>query len=289
MRRSPSFVRARVVRFVVGCAAAVVLASCALLSDSTLPSGSQRFTPPPAYATWWSQVEQCSGRTGSYAAVSWFQIPGADQFTVNGETWDGNWSPIGNRVVLAGNLVTSGSLVRHEMLHALLGTGGHPRSAFLGACAGVVDCSSSCVAEAGSAPPPDPAWITVPPESLQVGATVTPVRPSSAVNGGAFAMTITVTNASSHGVVVALPPSGDAGPPGSFSWEATYPSRTAWYDERAWDASVTYFAPGETKRMIFDFFVNGPSGYNGLPPGAVSFRYRFGEDWQGPLAITVDP
>lgn len=289
MRRSPSSVPVRVCRRILGSAAVVIIASCGLFADSPLPNGSSRFTPLPVYAAWWTLVEQCSGHTGSFATVTWYEVAGVDQFMWNGQAVSGFWSTNGRRVVLAGNAVMDGSTVRHEMLHALLGVGGHPRSAFLGTCAGVVACTSLCVVEAGNAPPPDPAWAVVPPESLQVGGSISPARPSSGVNGGAFALTVTVTNTRGQGVVVALRPSSDAGPSGSFSWEARYPSFTASYDERAWDPSVTYFAPGETKQMIFDFFVNCRSGYNGLPPGAASFRYRFGETWQGPLAITVDP
>jgi hypothetical protein len=62
------------------------------------------------------------------------------------------WSSASNRIVLAGYFVGDGRTVRHEMLHALLGTDGHSPDYFQGSCAGVVDCATVGCQDAGPAP-----------------------------------------------------------------------------------------------------------------------------------------
>ena len=267
----------------------MALAGCALFDTLGLPAGSVRFAPPVAYAGWWAMVQQCSGRSAAFDEVTWYTVPGVDQVPLLGTFVSGYWSQFNNRIVLAGDARFSGGLVRHEMLHAVLRSGDHQRSMFLDACAGLVVCERSCVADAGPPPAIDPSWLLLPPESLLVQGTVLPSRPASSINGGAFALTITVTNTRSRGVVARLPPSGDAGPPGSYSYQLTHAGGWAQYDERAWDGSVTMFAPGESKRFIFDFFVGDSLSKVGVRSGPLGVKYRYGDTWMGPIAVVVDP
>ena len=268
--------------------AVLALAGCALFDNLGLPAGSVRFAPPVAYAGWWAMVQQCSGRSATFDDVAWYAVPGVDEVPFLGRSVSGYWSGFNNRIVLAGNSRSSGSLVRHEMLHAVLRSGDHARSQFLDACAGIVACERSCVVDAGPPPAIDPSWLVLPPESLLVQGEVLPSHPASSINGGAFALTITVTNTRSRGVVAQLPPSGDAGPSGSFSYRLMHAGGSAQYDERAWDRSVTVFAPGERKRFIFDFFVGESFGNDGVRPGPLGVQYRYGGSWMGPIAVLVD-
>ena len=53
------------------------------------------------------------------------------------------WYSDGNRIVLVKQAVTWNIGVRHEMLHALLRVGTHPREYFLDRCRGVVYCGDN--------------------------------------------------------------------------------------------------------------------------------------------------
>jgi len=68
-----------------------------------------------------------------------------DAVSLKGMDAAGYWSLGGSRIVLTECIVDDGSAVRHEMLHAILQVGGHPRAQFLGACAALVDCEGSCI------------------------------------------------------------------------------------------------------------------------------------------------
>ena len=60
----------------------------------------------------------------------------------------------GALTVLAGTDTIEGSVVRHEMLHALVRAKGHPRAQFLQRCGGIVACGPDCVHDAGPAAAP---------------------------------------------------------------------------------------------------------------------------------------
>ena len=126
-------------------ALATALAACHSLTDPALPATATSFTPPPVYSQWWTMVEQCSGLSGSLAAVSWFVVPGSSVNDGTDSEVSGYWSKASNRIVLANAFRTNGPLVRHEMLHALIQDVGHPASYFQQKCAGVVVCVKSCL------------------------------------------------------------------------------------------------------------------------------------------------
>jgi hypothetical protein len=257
------------------------------LTGPALPAGAERFVPPVFYQQWWQLTEECSGSSGSFAGISWYRVPGVDAIPLgDGTSVNARWDASENRIILAGDTEFAGDLVRHEMLHALLRAGGHPRNAFIARCGGVVVCIEECITEAGPAPQPDPAAQVVAPSALDIGVEVTPGAPSSSVNDGEFMMVVTARNSSASPVIVQLPPSGDAGPSVSFSFQIVGKSGSTSYDERAEVPEVTRFAPLEAKRFIFDFHIGqGETAYY-QSPGTFQFKGAYGGVW-APNAPTV--
>lgn len=108
----------------------------------------ERFEPPAQYREWWAQVEVCSGRYSPFSRVRWYRVPGAFTFKVGGEDYLGFWWP-SHDIVLAGARVNDAFTVRHEMLHDLLRSGGHPALYFEDRCKHLVGSEISTVDETG--------------------------------------------------------------------------------------------------------------------------------------------
>lgn len=49
-----------------------------------LPVGAVRFEASAAYKGWWAVVQNCSGLTGDFNAVQWYQVPATTTFGVAG-------------------------------------------------------------------------------------------------------------------------------------------------------------------------------------------------------------
>jgi hypothetical protein len=247
-------------------------------------------------------VESCSGLQGSLEKIQWYAAPGALRDPRNSaEPVEGYWSLASNRIVLASNDTLDGGGVRHEMLHALLRVGGHPRSAFLQNCGGIVACAPQCVRDAGPPTPPDPGTPTVAPSLLEVTSAVSPTTPSSSIDGGLATFTISVHNPFPHPVVVLLP-NGFGGVATSYLYVIRQiPGGGVSSGDLAFDTGVTYFSAGETKRTVYDFVdapVAAPS-YNALPglgnqgitlpPGTYKFRGAYGDHWAADLIVVLSP
>lgn len=98
-------------------------------SSPSIPAGAVAFSPSPAFRDWWLATESCAGLSGSFSSVEWFVIPGVETFDPGtGTQVVGMWSrgAGGTRITLAGAWQGSEFVVRHEMLHALIGQSGHP-------------------------------------------------------------------------------------------------------------------------------------------------------------------
>src|SRR5512140_245269 len=116
--------------------AAVFAAACERIVDPAFPPTATQFVPPPVYDRWWAMTASCAGVTGSLSKVSWYVVPGVTEFQLKGQTVSGYWTQGSNSIVVADSSRLDGSVIRHEMLHALIRGTGHPRSAFLEKCAG---------------------------------------------------------------------------------------------------------------------------------------------------------
>lgn len=266
----------------------VSLAAACDWITAPLPPGAEPFDPPAVYQQWWALTQECSGLSGSMGGISWYHVPGARTIAHSSGPVTGWWSSSGNKIVLAGDARLWGDIVRHEMLHALLARGGHPRSLFIGKCGGVVACTDSCLTD--EVPPPaDPAE-HVQPSELAISVEIVPSTPRSDILDGHFMMVIRARNPLARSVIVDLPPSDDAGPPGSFGYRTVHTAGYEQFDIRADAVEVTRFRPSEEKRFIFDFRnQDGETRYD-KPPRTYRFEGRYGRVWSPNVpTVTVEP
>jgi hypothetical protein len=240
------------------------------LVDPMFPSDAQQFSPPAVYSTWWNMTQACSGLTGSLSAVTWFKTDQALRDSRTGERAGGYWNSFTNRIVLTTQAMLDGGSVRHEMLHSLLRKGGHPRNQFLGKCEGTVSCQGSCIRDAGPYPQPSETPIHVPGDSIDISVNIEPTNPNSAYDGGFFSMTVRVRNRSTHWVTV--PSYFSQFFPGydstrTFEFDVRGPAGGIGGGEIRFDPSEWIFAPGETKKQVFDFAIGNDLFAQKLPPG----------------------
>ncbi len=116
----------------------MLLAGCSMTDPSPFaPSAAVAFTPPPAFELWWTATEQCSELRGSFDQVQWYVVPNVETFDGGaGTPVVGVWSAVDGaiRITVAGAYQNSELVIRHEMLHALLGQKGHPDMFFGDRC-----------------------------------------------------------------------------------------------------------------------------------------------------------
>lgn len=135
------------------CAAAAVALSIGCRAEAIvapppdLPASAQPLTPLQTYAGWWADVERCAGLTADLSRVQWFVVPNADSFNYRGTYYDGYWWSRVHWITLADTKIENAALVRHEMLHDLLGRGDHPALYFQQRCATIVVCNQDCRAD----------------------------------------------------------------------------------------------------------------------------------------------
>ena len=105
----------------------LTLAACAFE-----PEGAQRFEPPPIYREWFANTEACSALRGDYFRIDWFVVPGPAFACPSGQCvahWHGDHS-----IFVAERFVDAEMVVRHEMLHDIIGRPGHPDPPFVRGC-----------------------------------------------------------------------------------------------------------------------------------------------------------
>jgi hypothetical protein len=246
--------------------------SCNLGIDAPTNITAESFPPPSVYARWWKMVESCSGLSGSMSAVTWYQVPVVSTFIYAGKPASGYWKSEDNSIVVAGNGMFDGLLVRHEMLHALDRKPGHPRVDFLERCGGVVYCTRDCVKDAGSPPKVNQTLIPLPPEFLQVTVSTIPEHPSSLIDGGVFTVVVEATNPRSNPVIVTSEPSSLTK---SFSYLFSNSSISIGSDVTVDDQSRVVFMAGETKRQYFDLVIGSQLSSQVIRPGTYTLSGHF--------------
>ena len=274
-------------RVLLSCAVMAIAAACHDRLTAVLPSGAERFSAPAAYRLWWQMVETCSGRSASFDRVQWYVVPGAESLSSTDGGIQGEWFTDGNRIVLAGDSQLDGSLVRHEMLHSLLGpaAANHPRDQFLGRCGGVVVCDERCVADAGPPAKLPSNTPVVSGDSIEVGAEITPIAPSGSSYDGFFAISITARNPAAHPVIVRL---DDL----DYIYRLHIRGLSLEIDgaDSPLDVGAIEFAAGETKRDVFDMRVANTVTSPGIPPGDLQITGAFaGHGMTTPLRVTLAP
>lgn len=279
-------------RLTAAVAAGMVLcvASCRSVVEPMLPAGAEPLVAPPVYATWWAMTEACAGVSGSLDRIHWYVLPGATRVPYPGRPdVISYWTSAGNSIVLAGAEALNGGNVRHEMLHALLRVAGHPREAFLGRCAGVVDCWRGCIADAGPPSPIDRAVPIVKPDQLRLGLVIAPAAPSAQTDSGFFTVTVTAANPLDHAIVVSLPNSSNGILGRSFTYRLQGSLGGIGDNMNALDSSEVFFAAGETKRHVFDIRVGEKLGAGEVPPGEYSVGGSFGlvQPWANSQVVLV--
>jgi hypothetical protein len=260
------------------------LNGCDRLVDPKLPDDAELFTPPAVYSTWWQMTEACSGQSGSLDAVTWYKTSQVVHDVRTGEVVAGYWTAGSNRIVLTSTVVMDGGTVRHEMLHALLQKGGHPRDQFLGKCAGTVDCEEACVKDAGSYPNPPETPVEVAGDGIQIGVQVAPATPLRSIDEGRFTVTVLARNLSSHWVTVTPQPPAAAAE--TFAVEISGANGSTGKHEVAIDLSQRIFAPNEIKRQVFDMVIGDYPFGNQLLPGDYVARASFA-GWFVDYAFTI--
>lgn len=272
-------------RGVVGLTTLFVVCAVAACSWITapLPPNAERFAPPAVYTRWWSMTEACSGRSGDLAAVHWYRVPGSS-VRLDGQDVGGYWSSGDNRIVLPKGYLDDGAAVRHEMLHALLQTGGHPRQQFLGACASLVGCAG-CAIDGGPFHPPQDHLI-LPPDSLDVASHVE-LLPPEADGQRWLALHITSGNPRARAVVVAAP--GDAVTPPTFGYDLRGPVGGIEGGQVSTDSSTLFFRPFETKRWLFEFRVTSELSEYHVTSGTYLVRGDYARRFSADDTVAVRP
>jgi hypothetical protein len=226
-------------------------------------------------------TESCSGKQGDLRSIKWYVVPNATSIDLNGESVQGE--TIGNRIVLVDKFRLDGPLVRHEMLHALLGVGGHPRSAFLDACEDVVVCDSVCEADAGGRPAPPPGAPELALRDVATRVEVVPRQPAVSQDSGAVAVIVSITNPLSNPAWVRLTPQAPGDPfSHTFGIAIDYddPARVGtWaYD---WIEGTRFpLGANETRRFVWD---------DELPTGDYGIRGYFNVDTAPRFVLKVGP
>jgi hypothetical protein len=249
-------------RFASSVISALVI-GCRWLTEPPLPSGAERYTPPPVYQRWWAMTEACSDIVLPFDGVQFYRVPGAWSvpYGAYGEV-AGYWSSTSNRIVLAGDHLGDARIVRHEMLHALLRKRGHPPEYFQGRCAGVVDCGTVGCQHGGPVPVRAPAGaptLALSSLDLRVDLLPNPVTRSGA--DSVLSLVVRVTNPHAGPVWVPLEPTPSV--PGSPAYAGFFGFDLCPLGS---DASLVGmqqsilmqpvpFAPGETRQFIFDVSV----------------------------------
>ncbi len=92
------------------------------------PEGDVPLDPPAVYREWWAKTEACSERKGDFDRLRWSVIEGRS-FPCSSGDCAGHWRT-DHHIYLAGDWIMDEMVVRHEMLHDLLGRPGHPDPPF---------------------------------------------------------------------------------------------------------------------------------------------------------------
>lgn len=261
---------------------ALLVGACEHPAGVRFPGGAEPIIPPAVYRDWWVWTQACAGVDRDFDAVSWYAVPGVASLPgENGAM--GAWFPQGNRIVIAEAALLNGAIVRHEMLHAITHAG-HSREHFVGRCGGVVACDEKCQSDGGPPLPRPTGAEYVTAGALKIGLEIWPTAAGAGIPVDVFALVIMAQNPRPVPVIVALAPTGGSVQPVSYEYRVNGPDGMTMNNVRADVPEVTWFAPGETKRFIFDFHTGRFGVRSELPPGSWVLTGAYGSVW-APAAL----
>lgn len=264
----------------------LAVAACSLYEQSEFPDAAVQITPPPHYRIWWDVVQSCSGFVLPFEAVTWFTVPPGG-LSYRGKSAAGVWFNESNRIVLSQAWQHVGSLVRHEILHALLGVGSHPAEFFERRCADLVACSGECALGVGILPDA----IELSADELQVEVNVFPGAPSISLHDGLATIVVHVRNPlDSNAFVPAWQFTTATCPIGYFLVSASRPDRhdagCSYLDYEIVDQRV-YFRPGERRRLVFEVDLKFPDSGGSFEAEFINVSAVVMDRLQWPTAIRI--
>lgn len=108
------------------------LAAALMGCTSFEPSGDAPMQAPAQYRLWFAKTEACSGLKGDFDRIKWYSVTG-DSFDCPGGQCVGRWNS-DHRIYISSAYAENEMVVRHEMLHDLIGHPGHPEPPFGDPC-----------------------------------------------------------------------------------------------------------------------------------------------------------
>ena len=269
--------RARRAQSLVALAVGSLVAASGCAWITGVPASARPMNPPAIYERWWTMVETCSGHVASFASVRWYRTPGAS-VGLNGTDVLGYYSPSGHFIVVSDSMVDDGAGVRHEMLHALLNSTGHPRDEFLGACADVVDCRGNCVTDGGKWDP-GVLFDTLAVDSMSIASSV---QLLTREEDGQRWVVLEVTAQNPRDRPVLAIPIG-----ARLSWGVDDGQFS-----RSWsaqDSSMLFFTAHQTRHWSYELRVADLLSSHTIQPGNQVIFGAFGQHWTTPTGIDVSP
>lgn len=109
-------------------AALTLIGAC----SSFTPTNDHSFTPPAEYRVWFAKTQACSGLEGDFDRIQWYVVDGTE-FDCPGGKCVGRWNS-DHSIFISQAWTANEMVVRHEMLHDLLGVPGHPDPPFGNPC-----------------------------------------------------------------------------------------------------------------------------------------------------------
>ena len=204
-------------------------------------------------------VESCSGHTAAFDAVRWYRVPIGQGLTVDGQSAAGAWFASENSIAIGDGWRAVGSLVRHEILHAILHTGSHPTEYFRDACGDEVACVRDCLDDVAL-----PHAILLAVEQLNVDATLFPKLPSLERDEGNAVVVVRVRNPYGVNAFVDAQRFAQATCPVGFVLTSVSDPRRSDEDCRILhynaDDTRVYFRPYEMRHLIFDLNLRDSGG-----------------------------
>lgn len=148
-------------------------------------------------------------------------------------------------------------------------------------------CAEACVRDAGPYPTPPELPIHIDGDSLDLSVAIDPQQPDSA-NGGFFTITVMARNRSSHWAAVA-PSLSSTDTLRAFSFDVHGPNGAITTSATYFDPSQRIFAPGETKKAVFDFRIGDGAFVQQLPNGDYIARGGFSDYWTADDPFVIGP